>query len=264
MATINVLSLNVRGLRDTSKRRSIFEFYRKRCDILCLQETHSTPDDEQLWNNEWGSAGHYSHGTSAAQGVAIFIKKGSCIETEIVHSDKDGRILTIKVQKNEYCLCILNIYGPNHEAPIFFKQAIEATYQTCDKIIVIGDFNTVMDHALDRRTEAGNVINPTTTKALNDICDQLSLQDIWRVQNPESKRYSWYRTVQKGKGEKIISASRIDYALISSGLCSTVHDTFYLNGMHTDHSAFFYGSSGMPTRERQKLLEIKYILARQC
>ena len=39
----NVLSLNVRGIRDLSKRKSIFTWDQK-VDFIFLQETLSTPD----------------------------------------------------------------------------------------------------------------------------------------------------------------------------------------------------------------------------
>ena len=65
------------------------------------------------------------------------------------------------------------------------------------------------------------------------------LEDIWRVQNPENKRYSWYRIIKSPK--KYIQASRIDYALIPQGSCKDVHNCFYLNGIKSDHSAFFLG-----------------------
>ena len=52
--TVNIISVNIRGLKDESKRRCIFDYYRNRCDILCLQETHSEEKDEKVWSNEWG------------------------------------------------------------------------------------------------------------------------------------------------------------------------------------------------------------------
>ena len=39
---------------DVAKRRNIFNYYRKRGQIICLQETHSEINDEALWTNEWG------------------------------------------------------------------------------------------------------------------------------------------------------------------------------------------------------------------
>ena len=49
---ISLLSLNVRGLRNKVKRRSIFSFLKdQNCDIFFLQETFSEPKDESIWEN---------------------------------------------------------------------------------------------------------------------------------------------------------------------------------------------------------------------
>ena len=46
----NVLSLNVRGIRDLNKRKSIFTWTRnQKADIIFLQETFSTPDVFDSW-----------------------------------------------------------------------------------------------------------------------------------------------------------------------------------------------------------------------
>jgi len=50
----DILSLNVREIRDQAKRRSIF-LYLKDHDskIYFLQETYAQPEDEISWRNEW-------------------------------------------------------------------------------------------------------------------------------------------------------------------------------------------------------------------
>ena len=51
----NVLSLNVRGIRDLNKRKSIFTWVRnQKADIIFLQETFSTPDVFDSWNFSGG------------------------------------------------------------------------------------------------------------------------------------------------------------------------------------------------------------------
>ena len=47
----NVISLNVRGLRNRVK--SIFCFLKdQNCDVFFLQETYSEPNDENTWQSE--------------------------------------------------------------------------------------------------------------------------------------------------------------------------------------------------------------------
>ena len=73
--TLNLISLNVRGIRDEIKRKKIFQFYNeKRCDVLCLQETHSTKEDEIEWKLEWGGNIIFTHGQSNARGCAMLFR----------------------------------------------------------------------------------------------------------------------------------------------------------------------------------------------
>ena len=53
--SIRIISLNVRGLQNANKRHALFNYARKRADVICFQETHSTPDDEKWWKIEWGN-----------------------------------------------------------------------------------------------------------------------------------------------------------------------------------------------------------------
>ena len=232
---LNIISLNVRGLRDSKKRRIIFDFYRNRCHVLCLQETHSTENDEDLWSAEWGKKIIYSHGTNTARGVAILINP-KCNAKVVEHkTDNVGRWISLVLYEEEININITTIYAPNSDCPSFFEEIINKIHNTCEKVILVGDYNTVLNSQLDRKNQA--VINHKSSLRINQLMEEYHLTDVWRAQNPDSRRYSWYR------GTKIdeIQASRLDYALISNGLVDMTHNTFYLKGVLTDHSAFFIG-----------------------
>ena len=74
----SVISLNVRGLRDTVKRRSIFTYLKdQEANFYFLQETFSNVSDEAIWRNEWGGEIYFSHGTCHSKGVCILIMQSS-------------------------------------------------------------------------------------------------------------------------------------------------------------------------------------------
>ena len=59
---LSVVSLNVRGIREQTKRRSIFSYLKdQRANVYFLQETYSEPADENMWKNEWGGKIFFSH-----------------------------------------------------------------------------------------------------------------------------------------------------------------------------------------------------------
>ena len=52
---LKILSLKVRGLRNTNKRRAILSYLKKqKATIFNLQEVFSRPEDEKIWTAEWG------------------------------------------------------------------------------------------------------------------------------------------------------------------------------------------------------------------
>ena len=244
--SINIIFLNVRGLKDTIKRRSIFNYYRKCANVICLQETHSESVMEGIWKSEWGGKIFFSHGLSNSRGVCILI--GNELPYQVVQSlsDSEGRLVIVELECiDNPCkrLTICNLYGPNKDSPAFFTQAMTLVSKCSSELILIGDFNFVQDPNIDRRGSSNNFQNACTT--VEEIKDEFSLIDIWRIRNPESLVYSWMRTKPK------YIASRLDYALVSQGVSGFVQNTMYLPGIHTDHLAF-YLSVNINSSERGK------------
>ena len=67
-------------------------------------------------------------------------------------------------------------------------------------------------------------------KKLNTIINTNSLIDIWRVQHPNTNKYTWHSNT------KPVIFSRLDYFLISNNLVNFVNKTDIKSGYNTDHS----------------------------
>ena len=57
------------------------------------------------------------------------------------------------------------------------------------KIVVGGDFNVAIDPDLD--CSGGNQTKKDSVKNVQDLCIDFDLLDIWRIRNPETKRFTW-------------------------------------------------------------------------
>ena len=115
---IQIVSLNVRGLRDPVKRRIIFNYYRSRGNVICLQETHSSLKDECIWEAEWGGRIIFSHGTNSSRGVCIMFKKDIGYRIVNTQSDTSGRNLLCELENiddPQKRLVVSNIYAPNQD-----------------------------------------------------------------------------------------------------------------------------------------------------
>lgn len=57
------------------------------------------------------------------------------------------------------------------------------------KIVIGGDFNIALDSDLD--CSGGNPSKKDSVKNIQDLCLDYDLVDIWRIRNPETKRFTW-------------------------------------------------------------------------
>ena len=109
----NVLSLNVKGIRDLNKRKSIFTWARnQKADIIFLQETYSTPDVFDSWKFQWLGDMYYSHGSNHSKGVLVLIRETLQFELKSVKKDSQGRFVIVEALVQDSPVLLINIYAP--------------------------------------------------------------------------------------------------------------------------------------------------------
>ena len=115
---LRIISLNCSGIADTLKHRIIFNYYKERAKIICLQETHSSRDMEEIWENEFGGTILFSHGETNARGTCICLKKNIMYKLNKVNRDDNGRVVVCELEHRDNPLkknCLMNIYGSNKD-----------------------------------------------------------------------------------------------------------------------------------------------------
>ena len=228
----SVISLNVRGLRDTVKRRSIFTYLKdQEANFYVLQETFSNVNDEAIWRNEWGGEIYFSHGTSHSKGVCILINRAVKEKVTFTSSDADGRIILINLTYNGLKLSFCNIYAPNdHSQQISFIQELNCLLIDKSEITTLilgGDWNCTLSR---KDKKGGSPWRPTVYRNLVNITmDTLDLVDIQRARHPNVNKFS-YRS--KALGVK----SRIDFFLISKSLTKFVKKVDIQTSIAPDHN----------------------------
>ena len=113
----DILSLNVRGIRDQLKRRSIFAYLKDHSPkIIFLQETYSEPSDEMIWKSEWGGEIFFSHGTKHSKGACILIHPTMQSKIDCIFNSNTGRMVLIAMEFNSLKLSLCNVYATNNQS----------------------------------------------------------------------------------------------------------------------------------------------------
>lgn len=113
---LTCISLNVRGFRDITKRKSIFLFCKgKKANLILLQETRSKPDDEKCWSNQWGDKIIFDHCSTKPAGLAnLFCNfPGKVVSSQ---SSNNGHWLICVLNIDGRYSIIVNVYGFNNPA----------------------------------------------------------------------------------------------------------------------------------------------------
>ena len=198
-----------------------------------MQETHSSENIEKYWEAEWGGKIIYSHGTSAARGVAVCLSRDVYRLVSNIYSDNCGRIVIFDLTSNDQTVTFAAIYAPNVDSPYFFDQLRLLLVQRHEHKIVIGDFNLTMNVENDRLNTYNN--NNRALAEIENMMDEFQLKDTWRTRNEGKQEFSW--TKKESRGER--KASRLDFALVSGGIDQNIELIQYLSSIMTDHRALY-------------------------
>ena len=165
----------------------------------------------------------------ASAGVCILFNNNFQFEIKKQFSDPDGRFLLVDLKLENKTITLGNIYAPNDDNPNFFKNFLSHFLSfECKDIILGGDFNLVLDVQNDKK--GGRLTtHKNSLKEVQNIINSLDLIDIWRVSNPDIRRFTWRRS-------KPEIHRRLDFFLTSNSLSSAITKADILPGYKTDHS----------------------------
>ena len=219
-----ILTLNVQGLRDKSKRTRLYEWIKnQKFGIAFVQETHFTIELCKLVENEISefALGFHSVGTSNSGGVSILINKQLPINVAEHLLSNDGRSLFMNIEIDDSMFTLANIYAPNDtkHRNTFFKKQIQLLREfKTGTLIIGGDYNELMS-ICDRRSKNKNVqsIKSKCTFGLKQLIKNYKLKDIWRIKNGNKNLFTWRR-------KSVGNFSRIDYFLIEDDILDIVRN----------------------------------------
>ena len=232
---LRVLSANCQGLRDKTKQADVLDYFDHfKANIICLQDTHLTPSDENHLRSIFDCECYLNGYKTNSRGVAILLKNN--FEHKVVHTDfdNDGNLITIDLNLENISIRLINIYAPNVDSPSFFenvRKLVDENEQ--DYILVSGDFNLVLNPDLDSFNYI-NINNPKSRLHLLETMQLYNLKDAFRTLHPTVRRYTWRR-------KKPVKQARLDYFVCSDALVDLMSDCRIQPGYRSDHSILEIG-----------------------
>lgn len=192
---LNILTLNANGLRTERKRRLLAAWLQLlRPQILFLQETHTTSQGDltYLKSSLGGTELFWSHGTNDSCGTCIMIMPSFLGKTCSFRTDDDGRLVSLDVSLQNRRIRLINLYAPNKytQRSHLFRSLERYLEGPFEELIIGGDFNCVLDEALDRQS-TGRVYPDPSARLLTYMTANLELIDAWRSLNGERFDYTW-------------------------------------------------------------------------
>ena len=136
--------------------------------------------------------------------MAILIPKNIKIDLNILSTKKDtqGRILIMECKLEEKIYILVNIYPPTRDKPneqTSFLSKLREMLQNCNgnPLIIGGDFNTCVNIIQDKRGGTFKK-NSVYSDNIKEICEDLSLVDIWRVRNKTNPGFTGRQKTRAG------------------------------------------------------------------
>ena len=115
---LTIPTINCCGLRGPAKRLAFFAYARKLdVQVLCLQETHSLPQDESKCQKEWGDKTQAVFNSNAEvakranAGTAVLLNN-SLLKFGTVKKDSGGRILIAEIRCDCFGFQVVSTFTP--------------------------------------------------------------------------------------------------------------------------------------------------------
>ena len=237
--SLQLLSLNVNGLRGKRKRAALFATLQAGpWHVIALQETHhATSAEAAQWCREgagptapWDGPSFWAAGTSASRGVALLFKTCTLLTAVTsVHSDPSGRFVVVQGDHSSQQISVASVYAPveRQDRTPFFVHSLLPALPVGSPLLLGGDWNCVAQD-LDLVGGQPGTRQHGFQSGLLPLQQALDLQDAFRLLHPAAKEFT--HTATTGS-----SSARIDRWLVSSSLMSTVTSASVTDTQPADH-----------------------------
>ena len=226
-----MVTWNVRGMAAPSKRRRVLAYLKRHgVQIAFLQETHMSPEGIKSLCRTWPGQVFGTNVSTFARGVLIWLARGVPFVSSTSKIDPDGRYVVVEGCLDGEPLTLVAVYAPNSGHVVFFEALSPRLVSDPNTPMIWGgDFNCVPDIGMDRSSPPiPGAACWKATQCLQAWMTHMRLFDVWRLQHPLHREYSFYSPVHG-------LYTRLDLIMCGTLLVPRLAEAEYLASTQSDH-----------------------------
>jgi exonuclease III len=235
MDKFKIATINARGLNNTKKRISLFQWIQDNdIDIVFIQETYCTKVFESKFKFHWDGDVYSSFTDSRhSRGTCILISKRlrRGIKVINIENDKEGRLIMLNVEYNDTLYTLVNMYCPSivSDRVDFLTGTIDWVTEKRSKgsnLIIGGDMNCI-----DWPTDRASLATDKSSETYRNMKKTLNITDTWKLMHPDANDFTYIDPSFRNMN------SRIDVICVSEELVDKVENSEHKLTPCPDHKA---------------------------
>ena len=196
---LNLATLNVRGLRDSSKCTHLLgELKNLGVDVAAVQETHFTCGaDCRVLESDFNVFSAYSSRTSA--GVSLLVGRSLDADVDVVFAGDGGRLVVADVAVKSFKFRLVAVYVPNIVAErVSFFLRLAPFLDDTKRLVLMGDWNAILDPKIDK-VGWGARRTGRSDSSLVGLMTHHNLVDRFRQDHPGREMWTWLNSSRSAK-----------------------------------------------------------------
>ena len=221
--SLNVASLNARGLRDASKCAHLLAELSNLCvNVTAVQETHFTCEtDCRVLEDDF--VVYSAFGSRLSAGVSLLVGRSLDAIVNVVFAGDVGRLVVANIAVKTFEFRIAVVHAPNIAAERrFFFRRLRSFLDGSKQTVLVGDWNAILDPKIDR---AGQGISGLARcdSGLLDFLTEFDLIDWYRLDHPGREMWTWIGNSPSGQVRSYLDRVLVRRADSDLATCPTFH-----------------------------------------
>ena len=196
---LNLATLNVRGVRDSSKCvRLLGELKNLRIEVAAVQETHFIcAADCRVQENDFNVFSAYSSRRSA--GISLLVGHSLDADIDVVFAGDGGRLVVADVAVKSFKFRLVAVYALTTALErVSFFHRLALFLDDSKRLVLMSDWNAILDPKIDKVGWGARRLGRCES-SLVDLMTRHDLIDRFRLDHPGWEMWTWLHSSPSAK-----------------------------------------------------------------